>query len=120
MAHFFDLGIGGILTFCVTRFWSRAAIVAGLEKDRVSISRQISIRDFAGDRDTFESTETAKELILKMKAMETSQKLYLEQAKCLNTEGDAEKVTRRSFIAMFTTSTLGLKILNTGMGPRKP
>ncbi len=71
------------------------------------------------DETAWMQSEKVKELMKKMKARELDKKLCTAQAKRLELEsGKPQKHLRRSYIKLFTTSTLGLGIKNTGAGSR--
>jgi hypothetical protein len=109
--------------FFANSYWTQAADVARQLQNRNEIRRKISLRDYmvegSGEEGDWLKTAKAGLLFAEMKAAEVDEKICERQAKRL--ENSAAKPAgnlRRSFIELFTTSTLGLGITFTGRGKR--
>lgn len=88
------------------------------------LKRQISINEFQletgiDDEKVWRKSQQAKSLMEETMSRELDKKIFTKQGKRLEAEGNKpEKSLRRAFIKLFTTSSLGLKIKDTGVGDR--
>jgi hypothetical protein len=91
-----------------------------LRHQKALIQRKISTLSFPGTMAQWEKTEAAAELFQEIKTREVGKTICKRQSKVLLSVDSIKKATQQSFIKLFTTSSLGLGIANTGAGRRDP
>jgi hypothetical protein len=99
-------------------FWESGPDLAGEweEKSKIEVE-QLQLKPFKGT--PWEKSLEAAELIAKMKAHALEKRLCQDQAKRLKLQpGDTLHSMRRSFMALFTTSKMGLAVTKTGARKR--
>ena len=83
------------------------------------LQRKISLQDFGqtntGGETEWEMTTEAQALFQRLKAYEAEERIF-ERQKLQLESGGAKRSLRRSFIELFTTSTVGLGIKSAGQG----
>lgn len=108
----------------VSRYWFERSEVAKQLQRRNELNRKISTRDFCletgGDESMWLKTFRAGELLIEMKTQVLDQKLCERQALRLKwAKGEEEKGHRRTFMKIFTTSSMGLNISNKSRGGKR-
>ena len=108
-------------------YWFERAELAKMDSARVKLQRKISLTDFLFRHPDPESqenekewteTQVAKDLWDQFKAKELEEKLLRKQhSRILKGEREPGS-TRRVFMKLFTTSKIGLKVMDTGAGRR--
>jgi len=100
----------------------KAGQLAETEIQKTSLVSIISQEDFRrehGAAASWEDSETALMLFQKLKAAQLDKDLCERQHKRLKQDKDPEQTKRRTFLKLFTTSKMGLGIMDTGAGNRK-
>lgn len=85
--------------------------------ERSEVARKISLCSFKGDEAAWKQTDEAKRILEQIHAHEHSLKIYEERVKNLEHDIDYGRM-RKSWMKLFTTSKMGMAILNTGAGKR--
>lgn len=103
-------------------YWYARASISEQHIAINKLKRKLSIQEFqrstgTDDEKAWMASPQARNLMEDMKARELDRKIFTTQAKRLEPEPNKpEKSLRRSFLKLFTTSTLGLRIMDTGAG----
>ena len=97
------------------KFWAQSEYVANLILQKAEVDRKISLRDFSGPEADWQQTDAAKSIMQRIKAQHTETKLYTKRKEELEGE-EGKRSLRASFMKLFTTSKMGLGIMNTGAG----
>lgn len=97
-------------------YWDHSVQVSDILLKKLKVRREISLSEFEGPEADWAATEAAKKLAEQIKAEETVRKSsasHLEKIQKSTKSG----ILRRSWMKLFTTSSMGLKI-STGAGKR--
>ncbi|KAJ5970088.1 uncharacterized protein N7479_000006 [Penicillium vulpinum] len=101
------------------KFWSQAVKVEKIRLERSEVDRKISLGSFEGLEDEWKKTDEAKCILERIKAQEQTKKICEDRVSQIE-NAPHRKSLRTSFMKLFTTSTMGMAIENTGAGGRDP
>jgi hypothetical protein len=99
------------------KFWSQAVKIEKINLERSEVDRKISRGSFEGLEDEWEKTDEAKRIFEKIQAQEQTRKICEDRVAKLQ-NAPPRRSLRASFMKLFTTSTMGMAIKDTGAGSR--
>ncbi|KAL4787718.1 hypothetical protein BJX76DRAFT_369006 [Aspergillus varians] len=103
-----------------TRFWASSCELESLRLQRAETDRKLSLRDFEGLSSEWEQTDSAQSIFQQIKAQKTTIQLYQKRADEMDStqKGRKKRTLRDAFMKLFSTSKMGIGIMNTGQGAR--
>ncbi|KGO78015.1 hypothetical protein PITC_025430 [Penicillium italicum] len=95
------------------KFWAQAVKIEKISLERSEVDRKISLGSFDGTEEAWKRTDEAKIIMEKIEAQKQMKKICEDRVSQLRNNPPRGSL-RASFMKLFTTSTMGMVIKNTG------
>ncbi|KAJ5406619.1 hypothetical protein N7465_007903 [Penicillium sp. CMV-2018d] len=99
------------------KWWRQAVKIEKISLERSEVDRKISLRSFDGVEEPWEKTDEGKMILERIKAEQQTKTICEDRVFQLQ-NGPPPRSLRSSFMKLFTTSSMGLAIKDTGAGQR--